>query len=76
MVCQDEHGWHWMVPPPPSKKVLITANPEERKIARRTIKQAQTSMSERLLKGMIICFKVMGSRIFYVNPFDLDEYFL
>ncbi|OVA09685.1 zinc finger protein [Macleaya cordata] len=60
---EDEEGcWKWKKPPPVSRKPVETLNPEDRKRARKAIKQAQNfSIRERLLKefSCLLCRKVM-----------------
>ncbi|XP_068642065.1 E3 ubiquitin-protein ligase ORTHRUS 2-like [Aristolochia californica] len=58
----EEHGWSWTRPSPTSRKSVQTANPEDRKRARKAIRQAQNfSVRERLLKefSCLICRKEM-----------------
>ncbi|XP_077212110.1 E3 ubiquitin-protein ligase ORTHRUS 2-like [Tasmannia lanceolata] len=58
----EEHGWKWAKPPPMSRKQVNTGNPEDRKRARKAIKQAQNiSVRDKLLKefSCLICRKVM-----------------
>ncbi|KAK8981464.1 hypothetical protein V6N11_027880 [Hibiscus sabdariffa] len=60
---EEDNHWKWKKPPPPSKKSMDLADPEERKRARKAIKQARTtSVTERLLKefGCLICRDVMN----------------
>ncbi|KAK8599573.1 hypothetical protein V6N13_077492 [Hibiscus sabdariffa] len=60
---EEDNHWKWKKPPPPSKKSMDLADPEERKRARKAIKQARTtSVRERLLKefGCLICRDVMN----------------
>ncbi|XP_068636646.1 E3 ubiquitin-protein ligase ORTHRUS 2-like [Aristolochia californica] len=58
----EEHGWRWTRSPPTSRKAVQSANPEDRKRARKAIRQAQNlSVRERLLKEFCchLCRKVM-----------------
>ncbi|XP_057791489.1 E3 ubiquitin-protein ligase ORTHRUS 2-like [Salvia miltiorrhiza] len=55
--------WKWNKPPPRSEDKVVDVNPEDRAIARKVIRKAQTiSMSEKLLQGFrcLICEKVMN----------------
>ncbi|KAF6177112.1 hypothetical protein GIB67_005100 [Kingdonia uniflora] len=59
---EEEHSWKWKKSPPLSRKPVNTANPEDLKIARKTIRHAQNiSVREQLLKGFScsICRKIM-----------------
>ncbi|PPR86207.1 hypothetical protein GOBAR_AA34486 [Gossypium barbadense] len=49
---EEDNRWRWKKPPPPSKKPVNAADLEERKRARKAIRQAHTTtVRERLLKG-------------------------
>ncbi|KAF8408512.1 hypothetical protein HHK36_007668 [Tetracentron sinense] len=59
---EEEGCWKWKKLPPLSRKSVDTGNPEDRKRARRVIRQAQNmSVREKLLKefSCLICGKVM-----------------
>eukprot|EP00268_Persea_americana_P034606 TRINITY_DN34228_c0_g2_i1.p1 TRINITY_DN34228_c0_g2~~TRINITY_DN34228_c0_g2_i1.p1 ORF type:complete len:536 (-),score=113.56 TRINITY_DN34228_c0_g2_i1:208-1815(-) len=59
----DEEQWRWTKPPPVSRKQVLTGNPEDRKVARRAIKQAQNlSVRDKLLKefSCLLCRQVMN----------------
>jgi E3 ubiquitin-protein ligase UHRF1 len=51
-----------MVPPPVSKKPMLTGDPETDKKVRRMSKRAPMTVAERLLKGSLlfcmVCFQV------------------
>ncbi|XWS60898.1 hypothetical protein CRYUN_Cryun07bG0077500 [Craigia yunnanensis] len=60
---EEDSRWKWKKPPPPSKKPVNAADLEERKRARKAIRQAHnTSIRERLLKEFccLICRQVMN----------------
>uniref|UniRef100_A0A0A8YTM3 RING-type E3 ubiquitin transferase n=1 Tax=Arundo donax TaxID=35708 RepID=A0A0A8YTM3_ARUDO len=58
----EKEGWKWMVPPPISRKPVLTGDPETDKQVRRVARRAQMSIAERLLKefGCSICRKVIN----------------
>ncbi|EES17520.1 E3 ubiquitin-protein ligase ORTHRUS 2 [Sorghum bicolor] len=57
----EKDGWKWMVPPPVSKKPVLSGDPETDKQIRRSTKRAHLSVAERLLKefGCSICRAVI-----------------
>ncbi|MBA0806489.1 hypothetical protein Gohar_005940 [Gossypium harknessii] len=60
---EEDNRWRWKKPPPPSKKPVNAADLEERKRARKAIRQAHTTtVRERLLKefSCLICRQVMN----------------
>ncbi|XP_007036699.2 PREDICTED: E3 ubiquitin-protein ligase ORTHRUS 2 [Theobroma cacao] len=60
---EEDSCWKWKKPPPPSKKPVNAADLEERKRARKAIRQARnTTVRERLLKefSCLICRQVMN----------------
>ncbi|XP_021909457.1 E3 ubiquitin-protein ligase ORTHRUS 2-like [Carica papaya] len=60
---EEDGRWKWKIPPPMSRKSVNTANAEDRKRARKVIRQAQnTTIRERLLKEFScqICRGVMN----------------
>ncbi|PUZ64390.1 hypothetical protein GQ55_3G140400 [Panicum hallii var. hallii] len=46
----EKEGWKWVVPPPISKKPVLSGDPETDKRIRRATKRAHMSVAERLLK--------------------------
>ncbi|GJN04516.1 hypothetical protein PR202_ga22070 [Eleusine coracana subsp. coracana] len=58
---QEKEGWKWMVPPPISRKPILTGDPETDKQVRRMAKRACMTVVEMLLKefGCSICRKVL-----------------
>ncbi|RLM99798.1 hypothetical protein C2845_PM06G03360 [Panicum miliaceum] len=46
----EKEGWKWVVPPPISKKPVLSGDPETDKQIRRATKRAHMSVAERLLK--------------------------
>ncbi|CAN6345568.1 unnamed protein product [Urochloa humidicola] len=57
----EKEGWKWVVPPPISKKPVLSGDPETDKQIRRATKRAHMSVAERLLKefGCSICRAVI-----------------
>ncbi|KAK3118894.1 hypothetical protein QOZ80_9BG0710190 [Eleusine coracana subsp. coracana] len=57
----EKEGWKWMVPPPISRKPILTGDPETDKQVRRMAKRAHMTVAEKLLKefGCSICRKVI-----------------
>ncbi|XP_062230448.1 E3 ubiquitin-protein ligase ORTHRUS 2-like [Phragmites australis] len=57
----EKDGWKWMVPPPISRKPILTGDSETDKQVRRVARRAHMSVAERLLKefGCSICRKVI-----------------
>ncbi|KAK3120235.1 hypothetical protein QOZ80_9AG0684120 [Eleusine coracana subsp. coracana] len=57
----EKEGWKWMVPPPISRKPILTGDPETDKQVRRMAKRACMTVVEMLLKefGCSICRKVL-----------------
>ncbi|KAK3141015.1 hypothetical protein QOZ80_5AG0408960 [Eleusine coracana subsp. coracana] len=57
----EKEGWKWMVPPPISKKPILTGDPETDKQVRKMAKRAHMTVAEKLLKefGCSICRKVI-----------------
>lgn len=46
----DKDGWKWVVPPPVSRKPVLSGDPETDKQIRRATKRVHLSVAERLLK--------------------------
>ncbi|XP_062196443.1 E3 ubiquitin-protein ligase ORTHRUS 2-like [Phragmites australis] len=57
----ENEGWKWMVPPPISRKPVLSGDPETGKQIRRVAKRSHISVAERLLKefGCSICRDVI-----------------
>ncbi|WVZ95650.1 hypothetical protein U9M48_041384 [Paspalum notatum var. saurae] len=57
----EKEGWKWMVPPPVSRKPVLSGDPETDKQIRKVAKRAHMSVAERLLKefGCAICRTVI-----------------
>ncbi|KAG2623593.1 E3 ubiquitin-protein ligase ORTHRUS 2-like [Panicum virgatum] len=57
----EKEGWKWMVPPPMSRKPVLTGVPESDKQVRRRARRTQMSVAERLLKEFAcsICQEVI-----------------
>ncbi|CAL4902510.1 unnamed protein product [Urochloa decumbens] len=57
----EKEGWKWVVPPPISRKPVLSGDPETDKQIRRVTKRAHMSIAERLLKefGCSICRAVI-----------------
>ncbi|MQL78777.1 hypothetical protein Taro_011207 [Colocasia esculenta] len=57
----EQDGWKWIRPPPPSRKMLVSPDPAVRKQVKRAMKHSQNSVREMLLKEFccLICKNVM-----------------
>ncbi|PWZ16833.1 E3 ubiquitin-protein ligase ORTHRUS 2 [Zea mays] len=57
----EKDCWKWMVPPPVSKRPVLSGDPETDKLIRKATKRAHLSVAERLLKefGCSICRAVI-----------------
>ncbi|CAL4911057.1 unnamed protein product [Urochloa decumbens] len=58
----EKEGWRWMVPPPMSRKPVLTGVSETEKQVRRRARRTQISVAERLLKefACLICQEVIN----------------